>query len=60
MPIIDSRNGISGPLVVSLIREGMDPLRGGALLGDVCHWRQALEMYSLPQLQIHLLCFTFG
>lgn len=36
MSLIDSGTGISGPLLVSLLREVMNPLRGGALLEYVC------------------------
>lgn len=50
MFLIDLGNGISGPRLVSLLREVMDPLRGRALLEEVCCWEQALEMYNLPQL----------
>lgn len=62
MSLIDSGTGISGPLLVSLLREVMNPLRGGALLEYVCVclWGQALEMYSLPQHAIHPLCFICG
>lgn len=50
MSLVDSGNGTSGPLLVLLLRDIMDPLRGGDLLEDMCHLGQALEMYSLPAL----------